>query len=652
MKIHQIKFKIFKDEKFQTINCRQHINIISGNYLELEILFQLIKKIFLSPNNDISANYLHLLKERTKRNASPEIIITLKVGGQSKYFHYVYEKDQYFINSKKPVGTKKEYFYELIRFLKYKDYPDSLIQLPSSANTRLKKLRACMIADVTKPNVFLFDRNYEFDLFFDSENNISLKILIKVLKKELGFIENKLKGKSNRLPKIEIKLKELESNLNLLKEFELRSREYENLIAEYKTKKAILQEIESLVSQLKLLEEGKAIKDKITNLYLRKQELTYKINNKNQELRKIEIQISRLISEQKHLTKKIEKLQKEQRSLDLVKIRWKNRVCYCGNDLPENNKNKIEATGKCPICSKNFNYNKENEIQGIQQEINKKRQKIKIKSNKIEQLSNQIIQINDDIEDFELKITNIEQKINEYKSLPVDNKKIKELKNHINSLKKFEWDFDKLLKHDEIVKDINSEINNFKEFRNYLERKIIPLKQKQEDIISFINYIKDQSVNIKENLKTNFDAIQKKIIKKFIKKKVVGIKIIGRKDFSEINIEFQDPSIDHWIIHLNYYLSILELSLSQNLAHFNNFRGFPFLTLKGIQNLSILKKVIDYLISLKKKNFQIIIFQPNLKTNEIQNYNKEIFVHRIKNSKKEQINFDFHSLMDFIQEIK
>lgn len=188
--------------------------------------------------------------------------------------------------------------------------------------------------------------------------------------------------------------------------------------------------------------------------------------------------------------------------------------------------------------------------------------------------------------------------------------------------------------------------------KNFLEKKKIPLKQEQENIISFIDNIEEKlvnSLNIKENLKIQFDAIQKKIIKKFIEKKVVGIEIIGRKDFSEISIELQDPTIDQWIIHLNYYLSILELILSQNLAKFNNFRCFPFVTLKGIQNLSILKKVIDYLISLKKKFFQVIIFQPNLKSNEIENYNKEIFIHRVKTSKKEQIKFDFPTLMDFIQ---
>lgn len=633
-KIECIELKILRDQQYNQVELKNLVNIITGEKSTLEILSLLLKKVFLSIDNTEIENDLLLFYETNKEKLDPEIGLSLRVNGKSIHLGYNFLKNAYYINHRL-VPTKKQYFYKLIRFLKYKDYPDILVINPSNANTRLKKLRESLFIDLNKSNQFLKESNDEFKLFFESECSISIQILYKVLNKESKLLQKKIRKYSEKISKIETNLRDLNSKLNILDISEKKQVQYRDLIVKFNTKEELKQEILSLSEELAQVENLERNREKLINLENNQQDIKNNIFSNNQEIKKIEFRIAILNGDLKKINKRKTELIAEQRKLSLLKVNWKNNFCYCGGNLPEAIKDIIELKGECPICKKTISFDLENEKRGLQQKINRKKQSLSSKLSKIDDLHNQIDRIEVDNEELYKKIEEVEKSISSYKKSQIKNTRIISLREEIKKLEYFEWDFDSLKINDELKTKFSKDISSIVKSESKLNERIEKLQEELNDLTLLLQKLNEVIVElsqIKEKLGSQFANIQEKLIKKFIGKKLTPIKAKAKKDFSEIILDFVSPFYEPWIIHLNYFLSILELNSVQNSTDSRSFHNYPFLSINNIQNIEILKKVIKHLLSLKKKEIQAILFFPDVKSLDFDGREQGVFIHRLKTS--------------------
>ena len=78
--------------------------------------------------------------------------------------------------------------------------------------------------------------------------------------------------------------------------------------------------------------------------------------------------------------------------------------------------------------------------------------------------------------------------------------------------------------------------------------------------------------------------------------------------------------IDDSVIHLNYFLSILKMSLLQDSENMQLFHTFPILIVRRILDLKILKNTIQILKGMKNYDFQVLIFCQNFNKIELKTH--------------------------------
>lgn len=530
-----------------------------------------------------------------------------------RYIH----PNKYYIDNKK-FSNIGDYFYELIRIIRLKDFPEGYFPKNiTTANTRLKILRDSIFRNFDSENTFQKKKDEEFNLFFESQDNISIQLLKYLIKKQ------GIKTYENRLIEYEKKIKNFEGELRVLNEKLTETIVYFKDIVSWRKKHSIytkkISRINNLIEKYNKISLNRA-KPKLNaiNLIFLKNEINELLDRKNN----INIKIKELKTKARNAKEQYDALTDDLDRADFLKHIIRERTCFCELDLFENIAEQIITTKLCPICKRKMVFNQKDEIINIQKKIQEQKKNYNTYQTKIKRLEEEVINIQKRLE----KLKNISKKEelehlnngieeNNVKILHVIDQRLRSFENFNSFFGIHIKNSDRVRHLKRKIKIIKLKIDKKKKLYNYNLEK----KNYYESFLNFLEEDLSNNTTIGENLKIEFDDIQDNLIRsKFISNQ--NIVIVKHKSFKEIEI-ISDLPVN--ILHLNYFLSLLKLKLNY-LSKSNTFKSFPLFYLDDTQgniDLNLLSKIIDILISFKKiGEFQVFISSPNFNHSNLKKF--------------------------------
>ncbi len=529
--LNNLETKIAEKQKIlKDLESQKYKLMKEKNFLEIEI--QKIEKII-----EIWKNFKTWEKEFKK--LTEKIPLYEKKKEKLERLKLIKEKKVFYENTKK----LKNYCRNLV--LRKQEIENSLTQLKEIKNDLSQKLN---ILNTKEPEIILKKEELE-----KLKNIKTLAHKKEKLEKEFQTITEKLKDKEEEYKKL---ISDLEDLKNHLEKFEIEREKVKNLILLLKEK----EEIEKLLYKFK--QYKKILKDKL----------------------QIEVKLKKIKFE-------YEELEKKKRELE---------VYYRGEELAQY----LKPGKPCPICGstehpnpiKPGNYRDKLKI--IEIELSKKKENLEQLQEKFFILCGRIKSIMEEIKEFSLNSLEEEsKKINKellnYKDLPYDTLKLKNIEENLNkNIKKIKTLIET---KDQLQKNLENEIKKLRDSYGVLKgslKEIKNLLQKEYSLKEIENKLAKLEAEI-----SNWEEEKTKLEENLINVNQKEIKLLTEKE----NLKFQLK--DKLKEYKTNFQEIYKLIKDGILPSIKEFRYF----LKKIEDIKKLEneiKVFEEHFNIAKTNFE------------------------------------------------
>jgi len=403
-----------------------------------------------------------------------------------RYIH----PNKYYIDNKK-YSNIGDYFYALIRILRLKDFPEGYFPKNiTTANSRLKILRDSIFKNLDSENTFQKKKDEEFNLFFESQDNISIQLLRYVIKK-LG-----IETYEDRLTKYEKKIKNFESELRILNEKLIETIVYFEEIVSWRKKHSIytkkISRINNLIEKYEKISLSRTkLKLNGLNLSILKNEINELWGRKNN----INIKIKELKTKARNAKEHYDALTDDLDRADFLKHIIRERTCFCELDLFENIVEQIITTKLCPVCKRKMVFNQKDDITNIQKKIREQKKNYKTYQTKIKKLEEEVNNSQKRLENIKelLKKEDVEHLNNEIEANDVNILQV--IDQRLRNFENFNSFFGFHIKNSDRVRHLKTKINTIKLKMDKKKKLLIYILEKKSYYESFLNILEDYLSN-------------------------------------------------------------------------------------------------------------------------------------------------------------